>query len=215
MGYSSATAKAFISEIGPLIQKYAKENGYQVASPIIAQAILESSAGTSGLSAKYYNYFGLKAGSQKKGTAGVWDGTVASLKTKEEYTPGTLTTIRDLFRVYHSMDEGVRGYFEFLMYSRYANLKSAVTPEEYLTRIKADGYATSSTYVKNNLNVIQKYDLTKFDWQSVPVELKSIDVVAQEVIDGKWGNGEDRKRRLANAGYNYQIVQNRVNELLK
>lgn len=43
---------------------------------------------------------------------------------------------------------------------------------------------------------------------------KSVDEVAREVINGKWGNGEERKRRLSQAGYNYQEIQNRVNQLL-
>ena len=44
---------------------------------------------------------------------------------------------------------------------------------------------------------------------------KSIDEVAREVINGKWGNGADRKKRLEEAGYNYSEVQARVNELLR
>lgn len=44
---------------------------------------------------------------------------------------------------------------------------------------------------------------------------KSIDEIAREVIQGKWGNGTDRKSRLANAGYDYNAVQKRVNELMK
>lgn len=44
---------------------------------------------------------------------------------------------------------------------------------------------------------------------------KSVDHVAREVIQGKWGNGTDRKKRLTAAGYNYNAVQKRVNELLK
>lgn len=43
---------------------------------------------------------------------------------------------------------------------------------------------------------------------------KLIDVVAREVIQGAWGNGEDRKQRLTVAGYDYGSVQNRVNEIL-
>ena len=43
---------------------------------------------------------------------------------------------------------------------------------------------------------------------------KSIEEVAKEVIAGKWGNGPDRKSRLESAGYNYNAVQNKVNELL-
>lgn len=44
---------------------------------------------------------------------------------------------------------------------------------------------------------------------------KSIDEIAREVIQGKWGNGTDRKNRLTNAGYDYNTVQKRVNELMK
>lgn len=44
---------------------------------------------------------------------------------------------------------------------------------------------------------------------------KSIEAVAKEVIDGKWGTGADRKKRLTAAGYDYDQVQKKVNELLK
>ena len=43
---------------------------------------------------------------------------------------------------------------------------------------------------------------------------KTVDELAREVIDGKWGTGANRKRRLEQAGYNYREVQNRVNELV-
>ena len=44
---------------------------------------------------------------------------------------------------------------------------------------------------------------------------KSVAKVAKEVINGEWGNGQDRKDRLEAAGYNYTEVQNAVNKLLK
>lgn len=43
---------------------------------------------------------------------------------------------------------------------------------------------------------------------------KTIDELAEEVIDGKWGDGEDRKTKLEKAGYDYDAVQDRVNEIL-
>ena len=46
-------------------------------------------------------------------------------------------------------------------------------------------------------------------------QLKSIDEIAKDVIRGNYGNGEERKRRLAAAGYNYEQVQKRVNEMLR
>ena len=50
---------------------------------------------------------------------------------------------------------------------------------------------------------------------AVKTTTKSVDTLAREVIQGKWGNGTDRKNRLTAAGYNYSAVQKRVNELLK
>lgn len=41
----------------------------------------------------------------------------------------------------------------------------------------------------------------------------SIDELAREVLNGKWGNGEARKQALTKAGYDYNAVQNRVNTL--
>ena len=43
---------------------------------------------------------------------------------------------------------------------------------------------------------------------------KTIEELAKEVIEGKWGNGQERKDKLTNAGYNYDEVQKRVNEIL-
>lgn len=47
-----------------------------------------------------------------------------------------------------------------------------------------------------------------------PSAKKSVDKVAKEVIRGEWGNGDERYNRLTNAGYNYNEVQAKVNELL-
>lgn len=44
---------------------------------------------------------------------------------------------------------------------------------------------------------------------------KSVDVIAKEVISGKWGNGAERKKKLEAAGYNYSEVQKKVNALLR
>ena len=44
---------------------------------------------------------------------------------------------------------------------------------------------------------------------------KSVDEVAREVIQGKWGNGAERKKRLTEAGYDYNEVQKCVNALMK
>jgi len=205
---SSAQAKEFIQRIAPIIQEEAKKRGYKLCSPIIAQACIESGYDTSLLAYKYHNYFGMKCGSS-------WKGRSVNLRTKEEVN-SQLVSIRDNFRIYPDMISGVSGYFDFISTKRYANLKNASTPEEYLKMIKNDGYATSSTYVTTNMNCVRKFDLEKWDWNNnVPEPLKSLEEIAKEVIAGKWGNGAVRKQRLRAAGYNPSIVQAKVNEMLK
>lgn len=209
------TNNEFVEQIAKYVKKYAYVYGIEVHSPIIAQAILESGWGKSGLASKYHNYFGLKCGSS-------WKGKSVNMATKEEYKVGTLTNIRDNFRVYDSMEAGVKGYFDFINTSRYANLKGVKSPEEYVRRIKADGYATSSKYVDNVMRVIRDNKLTRFD-DKVGGNMKKeeltgkvlsgkeiIDILAKRVIDGDYGVGADRKKKLGDL---YSIVQKRVNEL--
>ena len=38
-----------------------------------------------------------------------------------------------------------------------------------------------------------------------------IRVIASEVLDGRWGDADDRKRKLTKAGFNYDVVQREVN----
>ena len=42
---------------------------------------------------------------------------------------------------------------------------------------------------------------------------KSVDELAREVLQGKWGNGAERKKRLEAAGYDYAALQKKVNQL--
>lgn len=64
-----------------------------------------------------------------------------------------------------------------------------------------------------------KAGYTVFDWNGKAVysvtTKKSVAKVAKEVINGEWGNGQDRRNLLEAAGYNYAEVQKKVNELLK
>ena len=155
---SYSNTEEFIQCIAPLVIKYAPQYNVKVYSPIIAQAILESASGESSLGKQYNNFFGLKCGT-------LWTGKSVNLRTGEEYTPGSYTTISANFRVYDTMEEGVRGYFEFLFRNRtrYNNLIGETDPYEYLVKIKADRYATSSNYVRNVYSVIKSYNLTRFD----------------------------------------------------
>lgn len=154
----SESRRKFVINIATYVRKYAPKYGVLVYSPIIAQAIHESGWGESSLAYKYHNYFGLKCGT-------LWTGKSVNLSTKEEYTAGTLTTIRDNFRVYDNMEQGVKGYFEFLFNNRtrYNNLKGVTNPRTYLQNIKNDGYATGSLYVDHTMTVLTLYNLTQFD----------------------------------------------------
>lgn len=49
---------------------------------------------------------------------------------------------------------------------------------------------------------------------TAPTPSKTTEQIAREVISGKWGSGNERKRQLEVAGYNYRIIQDKVNELL-
>lgn len=148
--------RKFVIDIANYVRKYAPQYGIKVYSPIIAQAIHESGWGQSSLSAKYHNYFGLKCGT-------LWTGKSVNLSTKEEYSAGSLTTIRSNFRVYDNMEQGVKGYFEFIQLPRYSNLKGVKSPKQYLQNIKNDGYATGYLYVDHTMALVDLYDLTQFD----------------------------------------------------
>lgn len=75
--------------------------------------------------------------------------------------------------------------------------------EATLAKVKAAGFK-DAVIVKNGQTV-----------STVTTAKKTIDEIAKEVINGKWGNGTERKQKLTAAGYNYKEVQKKVNELLK
>lgn len=65
-----------------------------------------------------------------------------------------------------------------------------------------------------DMNYLYNEDIIKESGSTENTDKKSVDELAQEVIDGKWGDGEARKKKLEDAGYNYNAVQDRVNEML-
>lgn len=69
------------------------------------------------------------------------------------------------------------------------------------------GYDYSA--VQARVNEIAKVTVT-----TTPAK-KTNEIIASEVIAGLWGNGNERKKRLADAGYNYQTIQAIVNKTLK
>lgn len=267
----------YIESVYNALKKHAPAYNIKCYSAIISQAIIESAWGLSTLASKYNNHFGLKCGSS-------WKGKSVNLATKEEYQVGVVTDIRDNFRAYNSLEEGVKGYLEFINTKRYSNLKGVTDYKTYITLIKQDGYATSSSYINTLINVVEQYNLTKYDnittitktdnkkekynigtlvkvssyyASSTDANSKaviknaigtityiksgaknpyllndgaigwcndgdirevintSLEEVAKEVINGKWGNGEERRKRLTQAGYDYNIIQQEVNRLVR
>ena len=61
---------------------------------------------------------------------------------------------------------------------------------------------------------IYQYIRIKGDRPADETPSKNIDEIAKDVINGKYGNGETRRKKLEAEGYDYDAVQNRVNELL-
>lgn len=171
------SAASFIGQIGPIVQKYAALYGYRFPSAIIAQACIESAYGTSSLAYRYHNYFGIKW----------WRGcgrSAVNLQTKEEYTPGVLTSVKSGFAVGKDPEDAVRMYFEFITKnSRYNNLKGATSSRNYIELIKADGYATSSTYVNTVWKVVQAQNLTIYDQQSAPTPVSYAGVVTASALN--------------------------------
>ena len=131
------------------------------------------------------------------------------------------------------------------MYNRYKMCPAYILPHWAEFKKKVQSYMKSGTSVSKNPTTKQLYRVRKrwsdaksqigafssldnakkacksgysvFDANGNVVypTKKSIDEIAREVIQGKWGNGTDRKNKLTNAGYDYNAVQKRVNELMK
>jgi N-acetylmuramoyl-L-alanine amidase len=155
---TSEQQRAFIAQIGPIVQKIAPQYGLKCPSAIIGQACLESAYGTSS-KAQHHNYFGLK---YRKGRVSCNSGTFTD-GSKEERTGGKVVSITDQWYAFASMEDGVRGYCQFLDIASYANLKGISAPKPYLNTIRGDGYATSSAYVQNVMGVVNAHNLTQFD----------------------------------------------------
>lgn len=153
------TKEQFIEKIAPIIVKYAPQYNILCPSAVISQSVLESNGGMSELAVNAHNYFGLKYRPNRCPTAsGIY------YKEGAEQNPdGSYTTSAMQWMKFSNMDNGVRGYFDFTNISTYKSIKGISDPKIYLENIKKAGYATSLKYVENLLNVINKYDLTRFD----------------------------------------------------
>ena len=147
------SSNAFIGSIvNGAIQGWAQHQ--ILPSLTLAQAILESAWGKSSLASQYHNLFGIK---------GSYKGMSVNMPTYEEYG-GRMVLINDAFRRYPDNNASVQDHTDFLVNnSRYHNLIGVRDANTATYLIRADGYATASSYTNSLRSVINTYDLTRYD----------------------------------------------------
>lgn len=203
------TKTEFLNTFHEIAKEVVTKSGYseKIVPAVVAQAAHESNYGQSTLSDKYYNFFGMKCGS--------WQGKSVSMTTWEEYEKGTITNISANFRAYDSVRDGIEGYVEFLKYSRYAILFDIDCPYNYIQSIKDCGWATDSIYVTKVTAVMESIytDAIQNGIFYDDVSRETLDYkIAEDVINGKYGNGDERKYQL---GSIYEPIQVLVNAILR
>ena len=195
----------FLNAIKDDVIKNMEESGI-LASLTAAQAFLESNKGNSKLAkSPNHNLFGIK---------GSYNGQYVIMPTKE-YKNGQYIIIEAKFRKYPNWKASIDDHsMLFLNMIRYKNL---INEKDYVRacfNVQEDGYATSPTYAKSLITVIEKYKL--YEWDKTdpePVDLDlafAIDVLAHRVIDGKFGQGHEMRKNSI-----YELIRKRVNDILK
>lgn len=139
------------------------------ASIKLAQGLLESGAGTSDLARRANNHFGIKCG-------GDWSGKTYYKKDDDFNERGEL--IESCFRDYRNPEASYIAHSEFLRdpnkQYRYGFL-FRLDPTDYKAwarGLKRAGYATSATYASKLIDIIERYDLHRYD------SLSSTEVIA-------------------------------------
>lgn len=194
------TANEFIKTLWPTINKVGDEVGMSdiIKQVCLAQACLESGYGSSGLMVKAHALFGIKATKS-------WKGKVYSSKTREVYN-SIEQTVSAVFRAYDTVADSIRDYFKLISGKRYAKALTAKTVEDAINIIVSSGYATDPNYCDKVIKIYHNYI------KQVEPSAPDIDQLARDCINGKYGNGDTRKKLL---GANYAAVQHRVNILLR
>ncbi|MCC5890199.1 MAG: LysM peptidoglycan-binding domain-containing protein, partial [Alkalibacterium sp.] len=155
------TPAAFINQISGFAQEVASEHGLY-ASVMIAQAGLESGYGRSSLSLPpNHNLFGIK---------GSYQGQTVAKQTREYYAHTGWITIVDNFKKYPSYEESLRDNARLLRSGTSWNPRFYSGTWVENTKSYRDAtawlqgrYATDPTYANKLNNLIQLYDLTRFD----------------------------------------------------
>ncbi|MBQ2536483.1 MAG: glucosaminidase domain-containing protein [Bacteroidaceae bacterium] len=119
------------------------------ASITLAQALLESGAGTSYLAKNANNHFGIKVGTG-------WSGPYVTRDDDHK---------NEHFRKYKNVEESYEDHSQFLLKDRYKRLFD-LNPLDYKAwarGLKACGYATSPTYAERLITIIETYELDDYD----------------------------------------------------
>ena len=177
---------------------YKNREKWVLPSLCIAQAALES-----GWNLNAKSLFGIKGNGQVLQTT--------------EFQNGKYVTIQDSFRTYPNITSSVIGYYDFITttprYEKVVNnpdFKSAL--EGLIYTVDGLPYATDPNYIEKILTIYNVYSLRKFD--IIEKVNKTHEEIANEVIKGLWGNGEERKKKLTESGYDYATIQEIVNKKL-
>lgn len=125
------------------------------ASITLAQGIIESNSGNSGLTKTANNFFGIKAGND-------WKGATVNYNT-QEFINNQYQTINDKFRSYASPYQSFKDHAMFLQKPRYLSALNTRNYADFATELKQDGYATAPDYAKVLTDTINKYDLSRYD----------------------------------------------------
>lgn len=149
------------------------------ASIKLAQAILESNAGKSDLARRANNHFGIKCGSG-------WDGKTYYKKDDDYNEKGEL--VESCFRSYRNPEASFVAHSEFLRdpakQFRYGFL-FRLDPADYkgwAEGLRRAGYATSANYPRKLIDIIERYQLNRYD------ELTSPEVIAgEDIVTGEEG----------------------------
>ncbi|MFA9219875.1 MAG: glucosaminidase domain-containing protein [Sediminibacterium sp.] len=147
--------EAYIQKYSSIAQDQMREYGIP-ASITLAQGILESGSGKSKLAVEANNHFGIKCHD-------TWSGATMHI---DDDAPN------ECFRKYKSVDQSFDDHSVFLKKPRYEELflLEITDYKGWAQGLKKCGYATSSTYTKNLIDLIEKYELTQFDTEQKPNE---------------------------------------------
>ena len=173
-----------IKKVGALFTADMKKSGI-LASVSLAQFILESGYGKSELAQNANNCFGMKKSLSGNTWAGSsWDGkSVYTKKTQEDDGTGKLYTITADFRKYPCVEDSIADHSAYLLGAmngskqRYAGLKGCTDYKKAVQIIKDGGYATSTTYVTNLCNIIERWNLTQYDVKEASGQKQEASVV--------------------------------------